>query len=541
MESRYELEPMKSTRNKIKTWSLALTLVFGVLLVWSSCKTRYFKGQYKTASELIHLVEGDTTPIYLKVHHKNGDVSILGENWFIDTSLNRVYGHGERYDVRRNLVEMGAQDISIDSVVLFETNKKLNRTEGGRIAAVTIVAAADAVMAVYCITDPKACWGSCPTFYIHPDEDLHHSDAEGFSSAILPSLEYRDIDDLNYWEANDKFQLTMKNEALETHVVREVELLAIPAREDQVVLHGSDDHFYLSDRTFSPVSAQAEEGDILHHLSAFDRQERSSLADSHDILTKEEIFIEFDNGSVGQIGLDMSFRHSLMSTYLFYSFIGYMGHQASDIFSLMETDPYYMDRFKKGVEEELGGIDVYQWSENLEDWIFVESVAETGPIAVNRQLIQLPSNNKKAKVKLVMTKGMWRLDHVQLASIAMQVEAKRLAVSSVFAGGKRDPAAETALQEGGESLVTFPGDVYTLNFDLPQEGCQLFLASKGYYMEWLRKEWFEEENAAKLFQLTYRPRAYLKNEAPFFKAYEAIMEQQFWQSRIKNQILSYEE
>ncbi len=517
-----------------------LAVLMLIALMWSACQTRHIRGQYYTAHELIYEIEQDTVPIYLKVHFENGEVIILGKDWFIDSSGNCISGYGERYDAQRRLVEVGYQDVDIDSVVLFETNKELGETERTRIGALTLIGALDIGMAIYCIADPKACWGSCPTFYIHPELDLHHSDAEGFSSAILPCEEYRDIDDLNYWESSTDFEITMKNEALETHVVREVELLAIPSLKNQTVLHGSDDQFYICDTTFTPILARAEEGDILAELSSLDKVERMSLSDSNYLARKEEVFLEFNNSESGEIGLDISFRHSLMSTYLFYSFIGYMGHQASDYFALMQTDSSYLKRLKNGVEKELGGIDIYQWSEEIQDWIPAGSVSETGPIAINRQFVPLPYQESNTRIKLVMSKGLWRLDHVQIASIERKVEPLVLSASSVYKNNTNDSVALRLLEPGGAALTTYPGESYTIHFKLPQGGHQLFLSSKGYYLEWLRKEWLDEENLSKLIQLNYRPKAYLRNEAMSFKNYEEIMESQFWNSRIKNQIFSYD-
>ena len=117
--------------------------------------------------------------------------------------------------------------IQIDSVAIFETNTKILDPEAKRIHELTILAAIDAALGLICVIVSKSCFGSCPTFYINSDDQFHYSDAEGFSNAIAPSMEYFDIDALNNPPITaSKFSITMKNEALETHCVNDVKLLA---------------------------------------------------------------------------------------------------------------------------------------------------------------------------------------------------------------------------------------------------------------------------------------------------------------------------
>jgi hypothetical protein len=82
-------------------------------------------------------------------------------------------------------------------------------------------------------------------------------------------------------------------------------------------------------------------------------------------------------------------------------------------------------------------------------------------------------------------------------------------------------------------LVTLPGDVYTLTYILPDDylNYELFLESRGYYMEWIRDEWLAEENPALARMMFLNPQKALKKIAPEFKKVEAEIEQQFWGSR----------
>lgn len=213
---------------KIFYYTLALAVV---IIAIQSCASYQFRSNYKDANSLIHETQNLKTKPFLKAHLKNGDICILKDSWKVDTTINTVSGNGSKYDFNRKNVFEGAISIPIDSVAIFETNTKLKNPEGERIATLSVLAGLDVAVGIICITNPKACFGSCPTFYINENDDFHYADAEGFSNAISPSMEYFDIDALNNKPlSKNSFSMTMKNEALETHCVKDVKLFACPRK-----------------------------------------------------------------------------------------------------------------------------------------------------------------------------------------------------------------------------------------------------------------------------------------------------------------------
>ncbi len=96
-----------------------------------------------------------------------------------------------------------------------------------------------------------------------------------------------------------------------------------------------------------------------------------------------------------------------------------------------------------------------------------------------------------------------------------------------------DTAALARLADPARTLVTFPGDRYALTWDLPADGdgLELFVESRGYYLEWLRREWAPDEDPARAARLVLAPAAMLRELAPAFKQREAAMEASFWGSR----------
>jgi len=507
----------------------------------------HFRSNYLNANKMLHETKNIQTKPFLKAHFKNGDVCILKDSWKIDTDKNILSGNGILYDFNRNQTFSGIVSIPIDSVVIFETNKKILDSETERIATLCILTAVDLVIGVICLTNPKACFGSCPTFYINETDNFHYADAEGFSSAIAPSMEYFDIDALNNKPIEDHlFSITMKSEALETHCVNQVKLLAYPRKKNERIYQSSTNDFYLCENNYSISKATGNEGDITNLLQHADKQERFSLADENNLIAKEEVFLSFENlKNHNDLGLIVNFRQTLMTTYLLYSAIGYMGNQVSDIFAKLESNKQINNKLKEGIFKELGNIDIYLWNEMKNTWEFQNGLYETGPIAINRQILPLKniSLNSNVKIKLVMNKGYWRLDYLALTNIIEKAEPFEIKPVTVLNKGKIDNTALTSVIDPHKYLISMPGSEYRFNFFLPlqNDDYELFLYTKGYYLEWMREHWIKDKNLLKLKQMFENPKRYLKVDAKHYKLYEHTMEQEFWNSKINTKSFSYYE
>lgn len=508
------------------------------LLITCSPNPFFFRSNYTDTNSLIHQREKLQEEQFLKAHLKNGEVHIFREMWAVDTIQDLVIGKGSSYDFNRKKISEGLISIQIDSVAIFETNSKLEGTEKKRIRALGILAGVDVAIGVFCLTNPKACFGSCPTFYINAQDNFHYADAEGFSTAISPSMEYSDIDALNPQFINENsFSITMKNEALETHVVNSVNLIAFPLQKDERVHQSPQDEFYLCRNIYSLKKAVGKEGEITGLLQQADRKERFSLADEENLSSREEIFLTFEDVKKPEsLGLLLSFRQTLMTTYFIYSAMGYMGDEVGDIFARIETSDSTAEKLKNGIKKELGKIDIYVWNPKKEDWEFQAGFYETGPIAFNRQILPFSSSvtGEEIKVKLVLNKGLWRLDQVELTNIVKKVEPEVLDVCEVKKKGITDAVAKAEILGDERYLISMPGNEYQFIFEVPgaPQEYELFLVSGGYYIEWMRESWIKEKDILKLKQMVDNPSRYLKEEAKSYKEYERSMEQEFWNSKI---------
>jgi hypothetical protein len=531
------------------TTTLFYLLLLVVITTFSACETYHFRSNYKDANALIHGTERHKSPPFLKAHLKNGDICILQDTWTVDTLSEVVLGNGKRFDYNRKRVFVGAIRLPFDSISIFETNIKLKETEHGRLATLGILLAVNLPLSIYCLSNPKACFGSCPTFYVEGNDNFHSSDAEGFSNAITPSMEYGDIDALNNTPlSSHSFSITMKNEALETHCVKDVKLLAYPRQQGERVYAAPGDEFYRCQNTYPLSAASANEGDVTALLQTADKQERFSLSDERNLSKKETIYLNFDNVSdCKDLGLVLNFRQTLMTTYLIYGAMGYMGDEVSDVFNLLQRHQTLNPNSKGGLKKELGGVEIHLWNNQKNVWEKQGEHYETGPIAINKQLTRLKSSNsllpntEKVKLKIVLNQGLWRLDYVALTNIKEKITPLSIAPSRILNKEKEDKSALNALNDPTLHLISMPGSAYQFQFDLPTEhqDYELFLYSKGYYLEWMREDWLKDKNLRKLKTMALLPKKYLKDEAQNYKRYETYLEQDFWNSRIDTKTFSY--
>jgi hypothetical protein len=531
--------------NTFKNLSL---LFIGLIITMASCNVQVhnFRQNYTDTNALLHNAKNTTTNIYLKAHLKNGDVCVLRNSWQIDSITNTVTGSGLRYNYKRKETYKGEMALPIDSVSIFETNDNLKRPESNIILAKTVLLTVNALATALCLVHPKACFGSCPTFYMNGEDNFHYANAEGFSNAILPSLEYSDIDALNnsYIKCNN-FTLTMKNEALETHCVNDVKLLAYPRRDGERVYQTPKNEFYVCENQYPLTKAETINGEETTVLKDEDKVERFSPADESNLSSKEEIIITFDNVKNNKdLGLILNFRQSLMTTYFIYGALGYMGDEVSDVFAKLEKNKDLYSKMDGGLKKELGNIDIYAWDESKRNWKLQNGFYETGPIAFNKQFIPIKGTfEKTVKLKIVLNKGLWKIDQVMLTNIKEKVEPLEIHPHLIIKEGRIDNKSLATIKDPSKHMISMPGNEFEFHFELPEGSIdyELFLFSKGYYIEYMREEWLKEKNHGKLRDLVLFPKKYLKDEAKSYKEYEKTMEEAFWNSKIDTKTFDHYE
>jgi hypothetical protein len=331
------------------------------------------------------------------------------------------------------------------------------------------------------------------------------------------------------------------NEALETHVIRQADLLVAPRPPGGRVLAAGDGRFWQAQGLTPPTRCQAAEGDCLPAVAAVDGRERASTSDPDNLASREIIDLTFDPQGAGAAGpggvatraLVIEARQTFITTFLFYQALAYMGRKAGGYLAELERGDQHLRGRATQLHRLLGDIEVLA-PDGRGGWMLVGRFDETGPIATDVQMVLLPAGVTGDRLRLRLTRGHWRLGHLALATLGATVQPQRLRPTAVAvrAGGNARLAADW-LAGGSPTLVTAPGDAYDLQYTLPAEGetLELFLDSRGYYIEWMREPWLADESALRLATLFETPEVALRNLAPVYKRMEPQMEELFWKSR----------
>lgn len=473
---------------------------------------------------------------YLKLHFHNGDVA--GMSKWKTTSKDSISGKGTLYNPNRKIIQKGKLLFSLNDVAIIETNDlaALKDNDNARLASLGILLAGNLILDFYCLANPKACFGSCPTFYAPGKDQLLESNAEGFSKSISPLFEEGDIDALKFSTKERVFQLTMKNEALETHVINEVKLYSIPRKVSEMIYHNPDGIFYKCQNTI-PCKKAFSKKDFTDKILFQDDKEYFSKSDSSDLLKSEEIFLNFETSNKDNLGLVINFRQTLMSTFLFYNTLSMMGDEVASQFAKLETKKFHQKRFEKAFNP-LRFIKVYQQIKNR--WKLIGKISEQGPIAKNLQMIPLlPTSEKQTQLKLVMAQGNWRLDYLGLTEIISEVKPNIHTPIKIHGNTKTANNLKAISKDDKDYFITFSGEQYLLDFELPtlknDDTHELFVYSKGYYLEWIRKEWLIEKDIKQLNRMMLMHKKTWRNLAHEFKEVEAEMENTFWNSKVSTE------
>ncbi|MEZ4360113.1 MAG: hypothetical protein R3B48_08030 [Kofleriaceae bacterium] len=472
----------------------------------------------------VSLATVDLKAAYLKAHMKSGELFVLSK-WSIDESARVIFGTGELYGLGRGQGIPGDYRVPFDQVALYETNTvEISPV----VAAMSVITGISVAVSVACLSNPKACFGSCPTFYATTDDGERVLQAEGFSDSIAPSLEANDIDAL--WQSTGRggeLSLLMTNEAYETHVIKQADLLAIPRPPGgRVLVEGG--RFWAASSLRAPTQCTSAAGDCRDEVRALDHRERTTLTSEEDLAARETIDLAFAPAAPGErVAIVLGARQTLVTTFLLYQGLAYLGTTATSWLARAESGA----SLSKGLDlsKLLGGIEVQVRRDGA--WETLGQAYETGPIATDVHTVMLPEGVTGEALRLRLPRGGWRLDYVALATIDQEVTPLRVSPTRIRGELSRDfgPGRTAA---AALPIVTVPGDEYTLEYHLPPgETYDLFLDSRGYYLEWMRQEWMREERPLAALRMLLDPQQALRDLAPEFKKLEPQAEELFWRSR----------
>ena len=513
--------------------NLSSIIIVIIALITNSCGT-YLPNPFPFYPKTTFINDANKIPPlskktpFIKLHMQNRLVYVL-EEWNYNDDNTLILGRGSLYGLNRSLISKGKFKIPIDEVNIAESNTLVPTFNP--LATITVLSLG---LSALCLGDSKACFGSCPTFYIS-DGDSMSLMAEGFSTSTNPVWESRDVDALFLADPpGPEIKLRVTNEAHETHVIKKINILAFPKKEGKRIIRTIDNRFFESNLII-PSSCFSNEGDILSKVAFFDNDERYSKASEKDLAEKEYIELSFENIKSSNLALVIGKRQTLLSTFIYYNILDYMGDRRGEDMARLIRKNKSEAKSRERILNALGGIEVQIFKENY-GWVPIGSDFEAGPIA--KDVVGIPvnniNNNDYIRIRLALTKGLWRIDYIALAELKNELEPIVIEPTQLLdINGLSDPNSLSRLLDPEEYHVTYRGDQFDLFFKKPENSLsyELFLDSEGYYLEWHRDLWLKENNEMALLELQLFPKRALKKLAPVFKEIEEEYEQHFWNSR----------
>jgi hypothetical protein len=434
----------------------------------------------------------------VKAHLIDGSTVVFPEG--VEIYGGKVHGSGEKFNVGLENNKF-IDEVALDDVAAMESFQTPVNAAATTAASTVGTAGWIALGSLAAF----AIFGSCPTVYsVDSGEAL--LEAELFSYSIAPSFQARDIDKLGLTHVRDgNIELDFRNEMLETHYIDQLEILEVTHAENQVAYPDSKGDPIVVGTTVAPASAIDKEGrNILPEIASADgrvwsatsqRLANASPDDFHDFLDFE---FEIPEGD-GDLALVLSMRNSLLNTVLLYdvmlkeqSFeaLDWMGHDLNHLGNRAELGLWYRDTM---------GMTVSVWRDG--EFRKVGRIGDQGPIAWSERAFALDvPRGSNLRVRLSFVTDNWHVDQVALAIDAERGNVRKVPVSTAKVQEERRPDIPEYLAKPDETyLITRPGESVQLRFDVgdSHQSRTFFIASEGYYMEWMRRGWLVEEHRRK--------------------------------------------
>jgi hypothetical protein len=364
-----------------------------------------------------------------------------------------------------------------------------------------------------------AIFGSCPTIYSDTGAGPMLQ-AEGFSYAISPLMEHRDLDPLRVRpDARGVIRLELRNEALETHFINHVEVVAVRHAEGTRVVPDQRGR-PVAVTGFATVRGATDRAgrDVRDMLAASDG---ALFASSPQVIAAAregdlDDWIDLDVADLpagDSIAVVLRMRNSLLNTVLLYE--GMLGGR--DAADFLATDMTHIARTvdlsrwyvrTMGMRLSVDGVPL----PTDEPYEGHARLGDIGPIAFRDVAVVLPrpvTRDGRARVRLRFVADNWRMDEVRVAGLVSRPAFRTLAVDSVIVptpatgpGPISQQRAVTAVATADERYFeTRPGQRMTLVF-APDEShavrapvaadastATYLIAWQGWYREWLRASW----------------------------------------------------
>lgn len=447
----------------------------------------------------------------LKAHLLDGSTLIFRSGGVIGHDA--VEGTAERFP----FMQATARGPAAMTVAPFDSIVGLETFEGKQLVAQSVVVstAATAVTVVATAALLKVLFGSCPTVYADTGTGPLLQ-AEGFSYAIAPLLEQRDLDPLRVRPDRDGIiRLELRNEALETHYINNIELVAVSHPAGARAVPDQSGRMVLVD-ALRPLNAARDRAgrDLRSTLSAPDgdlfTSDANTVKAARDGDLEDWIDIEASDLPAGDsVAVVLRLRNSLLNTVLLYD--GILGGRDAPewletglqrISTAIDLSKWYMRTM--GMRVSIDGVAPRSAEESWN-----ARLGDVGPLAFRDVAIVLPRparNAHSVRVRLRFVADNWRIDQAIVAANVSRPASRTIGLSRVLVragdstvAATNDTAAVGALRDAdGRYLETSPGQKMTLEFtrqpttNTPNTTTTYLIVWQGWYREWIRGQWLAE-------------------------------------------------
>jgi len=444
----------------------------------------------------------------VKAHLPDGSTVLFDGGAVVANGV--VQGRGQRFDL--TLRPAGTVDqVLLDSVVALESfSTKVRPAETFLASTFGVLLGAAAIggiaVAIACAIDPK-CFGSCPTAY-SDSAGVAVLEAEGFSYSIAPLFEIRDVDRLQAQPDSDgMLRLQIRNEALETHFINHLELLAVDHAANELVVPDPRGAPVLVRDLMPPLRAVDRAGrdvraPLAAHDGAFFTTDSVTLWQATGTDYLDHIDLTFTAPAGDSIAMVFRMRNSLLNTTLLYDLMlgdrgtaafGWMADTLATIGGAVSLGQWAMGRL--GMEVSVADGPGFH---------AVGRIPDTGPVAWKDVALAIPAPHQgPVHVRLSFPADAWRIDRVA-AGPYRRVEPRVVPIAEARgANGQLAPAMAAALGAPDTRYVeTAAADQFTVAFRTGPdraESTTWFLAWQGYYIEWMRRAWLTRDRDTTTF------------------------------------------
>ena len=435
-----------------------------------------------------------------KAHLKDGGVVLFPDGFRVEGDL--LKGNGEKYDLTRQSRTVVHQ-VPVEDVAALEYYDKELRSGTSTAASAGFVAGTLAVGAGVVLLI-KVIFGSCPTVY--SVDSTPALEAELFSHSVGRRFEVDDLDRLTGVSLRDGgYRLRVANEALETHYINQLVLEAVdhppgtrayPSPEGDVVIFGGDAAFTAQSRRGEDVTAvlAARDGVAYRTDPALTRELTHEITEDWVELT---VPLSADARTKRPV-LALRLRNTLMATVLFYDvMLKAQGIRALEWLGSDTLNPLYAWRVSRWFDRHYS-LWVQVWDRNR--FITAANVNPTGPIAWHDVAVELPPvRGPEARIRLSFLPDNWMVDWAGVGFGTVRPLAVRTIPAVRVDGlpGERTEQILASLRDKDDDyLITSPGESHSLFFpaEAPAPGTErtCFIRSRGFYIEWLRPDWFRD-------------------------------------------------